>query len=87
MPDVLRRSVAVVGQRLDDQSHAARRIALIRDLLVPGPVAELAGPPLDRALDVVPGDRRLTRLLYRRGERHVAFDVPAALPGSDLDGP
>src|SRR4029450_2506105 len=83
--DVLGRAVAVVGQRLDEHGDAARAVTLVRDLLVPSSVAEVAAPPLDRALDVLDRHREAPALVDRRGEGHVRLDVPAsALACGDL---
>ena len=55
-------AVAVVGERLDDDGHAAGRVALVVDRLVADPL-ELAGAALDRPLDGVDGDRGVPGLL------------------------
>src|SRR5262249_50274677 len=59
--------------------------ALVDDLFVLLAVAELTGPPLDRPLDVLVGNREALRLLDGAGEGHVAFDAAAALASRDLD--
>ena len=77
-------AVAVVGERLDVDRDAVRRVALVVHLLV-GDALELTGPPLDRPLDVVLGHRGVARLLHHRAQRRVALDVAAALARRDLD--
>ena len=83
--DLLAGAVPVVGERLDQQRHAARRVPLVLELLVASAVRQLAGPALDRAVDVVVRDGEALRLLHRRRERHVAVDVAAAFARRDLD--
>src|SRR5207237_8577314 len=85
VPDLLPGAVPVVGHGLDQDRHAAGRVALVRDLLVLRAL-DLAGAPLDRPLDVVARNRALPGLLDRGGEGHVAVDASAALPSRDLDG-
>src|SRR6185436_20428668 len=82
---LLRGAVAVVGEGLDQQRDPPRRVALVDDLLVLLTVAELTGPPLDRAFDVLVGDAEALRLLDRARERHVSLDAAAALSRRNLD--
>src|SRR5204863_9355949 len=46
---------------------------------------ELAGPPLDRPLDVVLGHRPVARLLDHRAQRRVGVGVTATRARCDLD--
>ena len=68
--------VAVVGQALDEHGDAVRAVALVHDRLVVGAAGLGAGPALDRAVDVVVGDRGLLGLLDRVVERRVAVGSP-----------
>ena len=83
--DLHRGAVPVVGEALDEHRDAGRAVALVHDRLV----VRAAGPrrraALDRAVDVVVGDRRLLGLLDGVVERRVAGRVAAAHPGGDLD--
>ena len=70
--------VAVVGQDLAEDGHAAGAVALVDDLLeVLG--AELAGRLLDRALDVVLGAAERAGLVDRVAEPQVRGGVAAAV--------
>src|SRR5579872_887155 len=80
------RAVAVVGEALDDDGHAARGVALVRDLLVVHSL-ELARASLDGALDRVERHRGGTRLLEHRAERGIGIDVTAAFTGGHLQLP
>src|SRR4029077_12864883 len=63
-----------------------RRVPLVDDLVVARPVALGARAALDRALDVVPGNRVVACLLDGRCQGHVAFDAGSALARRHLDG-
>ena len=78
-------AVAVVGEALDEHRDAVRAVALVHDRLVVGAAGLGAGAALDRAVDVVVGDRGLLGLLDGVVERRVAGRVAAAHPGRDLD--
>src|ERR1700756_3848640 len=86
MADVGTGSVAVVGQRLDQERDPAGPVALVEDRLDLIGVDALARSLGDRPLDVVLGHRRIPRLLDRQGECRVAVDVAASLAGRDGDG-
>ena len=83
--DLHRGPVAVVGEALDEHRDAVRAVALVHDRLVVGAAGLGAGAALDRAVDVVVGDRGLLRLLDGVVERRVAGRVAAADAGRDLD--
>ncbi len=68
-------AVAVVGQHLDEERHAAGRVALVGDLLVDDAL-ELAGAPLDRPLDRVERHRGVAGLLEHRAQRRVRVGSP-----------
>ena len=63
-------AVAVVGQRLDDDSGAARPIAFIADLVKSG-VGLAAGAAADRAIDGVLGHVGLARRQHRGAQARV----------------
>src|SRR6266540_3520730 len=84
--DVLAGSVTVVGEGLHDERHSSGAIALVRDLLVAGPAAQLARSALDGAVDVVPWHGCIPGLVHRRSQRRVAVDAAPALLGRDLHG-
>ena len=83
--DLHRGPVLVVGEALDEHRDAGGAVALVHDRLVLRAAGLRAGAALDRAVDVVVGDRRLLGLLDGVVERRVAGDVTAAHPGRDLD--
>src|SRR5690606_422808 len=78
-------TVLVVREALDEHRHAVGAVALVHDRVVLRPAGFGAGATLDRAVDVVVGDRGLLRLLDGVVERRVAGRVTAAHPGRDLD--
>ena len=78
-------AVAVVGEALDQQRDAVGAVALVHDRLVVGAAGLGAGAALDRAVDVVVGDRGLLGLLDGVVERRVAGRVAAARARRDLD--
>src|SRR2546421_7928119 len=78
-------AVAVVGQALDEDGDAVGPVPLVLDRLVVGAAGLLAGAPLDRAVDVVVGDRVLLGLLDGVVEGGVTGRVTAAGPGRDLN--
>src|SRR5829696_625534 len=83
--DLRARAIAVVGQRLDQERHAARAVALVDDRLEGVGVGVGAGALGDRALDVVLRHRVFLGLLDRVGQGRVALGVTAALLRRDLD--
>ena len=83
--DLHRGAVPVVGEALDEQRDAVGAVALVHDRLVVRAAGLGARAALDRAVDVVVGDRGLLGLLDRVVERRVAGRVTAAHPGRDLD--
>src|SRR3546814_7953873 len=72
----------VVGQAVDDHRHAARRVALVADLLVLDAL-QLAGGLLQRALDGVLGHVDRQALVDRRAQARVVGRLGAALAGRD----
>ena len=78
-------AVAVVGERLDQDRHAAGPVALVHDRLDRVGVRALARALGDRALDVVLGHRGVARLLDRVGQRRVGIGVAAAVARGDRD--
>ena len=78
-------AVAVVGQCLHEDRHAARPVALVDDRLDRGGVGVRARPLCDRALDVLLRHPRVLRLLNRVCERRVAGWITAAVAPGDLD--
>jgi hypothetical protein len=79
-------AVAVVRERLDEDRHAARAVALVDDGLDRRGVLIGAGALGDGALDVVLRHARFLRLGDGEGERGVAVGVPAAVTRGDGDG-
>ena len=80
-----RRAVLVVGEHLDDDGHAARAVALVKDGLEVG-AALFAGAAFDGAVDVVFGHAVRARLFDGRRQRGVGRGVGAALFGGHHDG-
>ena len=78
-------AVAVVGQALDDQADAGRRVALVYDVLVVGATGFFTRAALDGALDVVGRHGRFLGLVDGVVQRRVAIRVAAAHTGRDLD--
>ena len=78
-------AVAVVGDRLDQQRHASRPVALVQDRLDLLGVDAFARPLRDRPLDVVLGHRGVSRLLNGERQRGVAVGVASAFAGGDRD--
>src|SRR3546814_3251070 len=74
----------VVGQAVDDHRHAARRVALVADLLVLDAL-QLAGGFLQRALDGVLGHVDRQALVDRRAQARAVGRLGAALAGRDGD--
>src|SRR5690606_6482113 len=74
--------VRVVRERLDEDGDAAGAVALVRHLLVVGPL-DLAGAPLDGALDGVLRHVLRLRLVDGEGEAGVRVGVAAALARRD----
>src|SRR3546814_4325187 len=74
----------VVGQAVYDHRHAARRVALVADLLVLDAL-QLAGGLLQRALDGVLGHVDRQALVDRRAQARVVGRLGAALAGRDGD--
>jgi hypothetical protein len=84
VPNVARRAVSVVGQRLHDHGDAARAVALVHDRLELARVGVGARPLRDRAIDVVLRHGVGARLLDRVLQREVGGRVAAAfLRGHD----
>ena len=77
-PELAGGAVAVIGQRLAKHGHAAGSIALV-DHFFEVLAADLAGPLLDRALDVVLGDAERACLVDRVAEPHVRRGVATAV--------
>ena len=77
-------AVAVVGERLHVDGHAARGVALVVDGLVVDPL-EAAGGPLDGPLDGVGGHRRLPGLGVHGAQGGVGRHVGPALARRHLD--
>jgi hypothetical protein len=71
--------VLVVGEGLDDERRAAGTVAFVRDFLVRH-TRQLAGAPLNGALDVVGGHVHRLGLGHDRAQPRVAVDVAAAGP-------
>src|SRR5436190_1198266 len=69
------RSVAVVRERLDENSHARGPGALVDDAVDGVSVSAAASAAIERALARVPGHREVARLLDRRGERAVGLGL------------
>src|SRR5262245_43422767 len=84
LADLRGRPVAVVGQHANHHRHAARRVALVGDLLV-GLAGELAGALLDGALDVLLRHVRFLGRLDGGLEPHVGLGVAAPVPGGHGD--
>jgi len=84
-PHLRGRAVAVVGEALDEHRDTVRRVSLVGDALPVSAAGLGPGAALDRAVDVVVGDRGLLGLLDGVEERRIADDVAAAGAGGDLD--
>src|SRR5690625_3274463 len=80
-----RGTVLVVGQTLDEERDPVRSVALVHDGGVLDSSAVQPAAALDRALDVVVGNRRLLRLLDRVVQGGVAGRVGTAHTRGDLD--
>src|SRR5680860_1584019 len=79
------RTVAVVGQALDQDRDTVGRIALIGDGLPVGAAGRRTAATLDGVVDVVVGDAELLGPLDRIEQGRVAGDVAAPRAGSHLD--
>ncbi len=77
-------SVAVVGQGLAKDGHAAGAIPFVDHFFkVLG--AELAGRLLDRSLDILLGDAERARLIDRVAQSHVGGGIAAAVASRHVD--
>ena len=85
MPHLGAGAVAVLGDRLDQQRHASRPVALVQDRLDLLGVDAFARPLRDRPLDVVLRHRGVSRLLNGERQRGVAVGVASAFAGGDRD--
>ena len=79
------RSIPVVGQTLDEHGHATGAIALIHDGLPIRTTRLGARASLDRAVDVVIGNRGFLRFLNSVVESRIASWVATAGPCCHLD--
>ena len=77
-------AVPVVGKHVDQQGYATGGVALVSDLFIVDAVKP-AGGPLDRLLNGLERDRRVTRLLKHGAQRRVHLGVWPTLAGSHLD--
>ena len=79
------RTVAVVGQALDDEAHASGSVALVDDVLVVGGAVFVTGTTLDGTSDVVGRHGGLLGLVDGVVQGRVAVWVATAEAGGDLD--
>src|SRR5262249_12787518 len=80
VPDIRARPVAVVCQRLDQDPHAARAVALVEDGFDRVRLTALAGTPGDRALDVLLWHRAFLGLADRVLQARVRVRIAAPVP-------
>src|SRR5690606_36061283 len=76
-------AIAVVGQRLDDDRHATRAIALIADFVIV--LAVRADRLLDGAIDIVLGHGLGARVDHRQAQTRIERGVGHAHLGSNGD--
>ncbi|TPW09271.1 MAG: Uncharacterized protein FD127_4187 [Acidimicrobiaceae bacterium] len=78
------RSIAVVGEHVDEQPDTARRIPFVGDRLV-GAGGPLTGTALDRPVDQVVVHLRCLRLQHHRAQRRVGARIATAVAGRHFE--
>src|SRR5262249_55282577 len=79
-------AVAVVGEHVHQDGHAARAVAFVGDL-PEGHAFAFAGAAFDGPFDVFLGHADLPRLVDGVAQLQIHFRVAAAVTGGDDDGP